>query len=121
VVAALRSYVPDGSQDAVVAVLELAGNLRETYRKDVLGPASKLLSFLWGRDVIAYDKCAFDTLKRHFPALVAKDYPAYCSAWVSVFAEFEDQIAEECARQGASSERWFLERVFDWHLWRAGK
>lgn len=118
VVNALRSYVPDGSQDAVVAVLDLARELRGIYRKDLLAPASKLLSFLWGRDVMAYDQKAYATLKKRFPALVAKDYPAFCSAWVACFAEYEDQVAEECVRQGASTERWFLERVFDWHLWR---
>ena len=121
VVNALRAHVPDGSQDAVVAVLELAATLRETYRKDVLSPASKLLSFLWGRDVMAYDQRAFSELRSYFPSLAAKDYPAYCSAWAACFTDFEEQIAEECSRQGASTDRWFLERVYDWHLWRSEK
>ena len=31
-----------------------------------------------------------------------------------------DEISAECARQNVSRERWFTERVFDWHLWRSG-
>jgi hypothetical protein len=119
VVKALRDYIPDGSQDPVVAVLDLSAALRQTYRKDLLSPASKLLSFLWGRDILPYDNRTFAVLKTQTPNLVPKDYPAFCSAWVARFAECEDQIAEECSRQGASTERWFLERVFDWHLWRS--
>ena len=120
VVNALQSYVPDGSIDPVQAVLDLSGDLQRTYHKDALSAASKLLSFLWGRDILVYDSKALAALQKRFPTLKPKDYMSYCTAWVALFAECADQLASECARQGASDERWFHERVFDWHLWRSG-
>src|SRR5688500_3905487 len=121
VVNALQSYLPDGSADPVQAVLNLTSDLQRAYRKEVLSAASKFLWFLWGRDILTYDTRALATLQRRFPALPPKDYLGYCNAWVTHFAECEEQIAHECALQGASSERSFHERVFDWHLWRSGK
>lgn len=121
VVNALQYYLPDGTRDPVQAVLDFTRDLQEAYQKEMLSAASKFLWFLWGRDILVYDSRSLVSLQKRFPTLKAKDYQAYCSAWVSHFAECAEQVAEECARQGASSERWFHERVFDWHLWRAGK
>ena len=87
----------------------------------MISAASKFLSFFWGRDILTYDSRALATLQRRFPTLLPKDYLSYCTAWVTLFAECEEQVARECALQGASNERWFHERVFDWHLWRSGK
>jgi hypothetical protein len=121
VVNALQYYLPDGTRDPVQAVIDFTRDLQETYQKEVLSAASKFLWFLWGRDILVYDSRSLASLQRRFPALQSKDYQGFCSAWVSDFAECAEQVAEECARQGASSERWFHERVFDWHLWRAEK
>ena len=120
VVTTLQTYLPDGSRDPLQAVLDLTRDLQRRYEKEALSAASKFLWFLWGRDILIYDRRALTTLQRRFPALTSKDYPGYCSAWVTLFAECAEQVAAECARQGASNERWFHERVFDWHLWRSG-
>lgn len=121
VVNALQYYLPDGTRDPVQAVLDFKCDLQETYQKETLSAASKFLWFLWGRDILVYDSRSLVSLQKRFPALQPRDYPGYCSAWVSLFAGCAEEVAEECARQGTSSERWFHERVFDWHLWRAGK
>lgn len=121
VVNAMQSYLPDGSRDPVQAVLNFTSDLQRTYQKEVLSASSKFLWFFWGRDILTYDSRALATLQRRFPTLRPKDYLGYCSAWVTLFAECEEQVAKECALQGVANERWFHERVFDWHLWRSGK
>ena len=121
VVAALQSYLPDGSRDPVEAVLDLTRDLQSKYQKHLLSAASKILWALWGRDVLIYDQRGFVALQRRFPHLRPRDYQGYCLAWISLFAECADEIAKECARQNACSERWFHERVFDWYLWRSAK
>lgn len=121
VVEALQYYLPDGTRDPVQAVIDFTRDLQDTYQKEGLSAASKFLWFLWGRDILVYDSRTLVSLQKSVPTLQSKDYHGFCSAWVSHFAECAEKIAEECARQGASSERWFHERVFDWHLWRAGK
>jgi len=68
-----------------------------------------------------YDCQALATLQARSRDLQPKEYPSYCSAWKALFSECSEEIAAEWARQGASSERWFHERVFDWYLWRSGK
>jgi hypothetical protein len=119
VVAALQSYLPDGSRDPVEAVLDLTRDLQSKYRRHLLSASSKILWSLWGRDILIYDNRSFLTLQRRFPNLRPRDYPAYCLAWVTMFAESAEEIAKECANQKACNERWFHERVFDWHLWRS--
>ncbi|HVK57507.1 MAG TPA: hypothetical protein VM735_01905 [Candidatus Kapabacteria bacterium] len=121
IVSALQAYQPDGSSDPVLAVLDLSRDLQRCYHKGALSAASKFLWFLWGREVLIYDRQAFTTLQRRFPALPPRDYHSYCSAWVAYFTECAESISTECNRQGFSVERPFLERVFDWHLWRSGK
>lgn len=122
VVKALAKYLPDNT-DSIDAVLSLTRDLRQIYRRDVLSASSKFLWFAWGRDIIIYDSQALASLRTHFPNLRAtvNDYPAYCDAWRTRFSECSDEIANECVKQKVSAERWFHERVFDWHLWRSGK
>jgi hypothetical protein len=121
VVAALQSYPPDGSRDPVEAVLDLTRDLQNKYQKHLLSASSKILWALWGRDILIYDTRAFVALQQRSPQLRPRDYQGYCLAWVSMFAECADEIAKECARQGACGERWFHERVFDSYLWRSAK
>ena len=121
VVNALQSYLPDGTRDPVQAVLDLTRDLQQIYKKELVSAASKLLWALWGRDILIYDSRRLASLQKHFPNLRPKDYLGFCSAWLTLFSESAEQIAEECAVQGVSQERWFHARVFDWHLWRSGK
>ena len=121
VVAVLQEYLPDGSRDPVEAVLDLTRDLQSKYQKHLLSASSKILWALWGRDILIYDNRALQTLQRRSDHLRPRDYQGYCLAWVAMFAECADEIAEECARQGACGERWFHERVFDWYLWRSAK
>jgi hypothetical protein len=121
VVSALRAYQPNSGVDPIDAVLRLTRELQQTYRREVLSASSKFLWFAWGRDIIIYDSQALATLRTRYPDLQPKDYSGYCLAWKTLFCECSEDVASECARQGASHERWFHERVFDWHLWRSGK
>jgi len=121
VVSAMRSYHPGSGIDPIDAVLRLTRDLQQVYQREVLSASSKFLWFAWGREIIIYDSQALATLRTRSPNLQAKDYPAYCAAWKVLFSECSEEVANECARQGASSERWFHERVFDWYLWRSGK
>ena len=121
VVGALAAYSPNIGINPIEAVLRLADDLEQIYHRKVLSAASKFLWFAWGQEIIIYDSQALATLRNRSPNLRAKDYLAYCAAWKAFFSECSEEVATECARQGASSERWFHERVFDWYLWRSGK
>jgi hypothetical protein len=121
VVRALAAYPPSIGMDPIEAVLRLTRDLQQIYHREVLSASSKFLWFAWGREIIIYDSQALATLQTRSPDLQAKDYPAYCAAWKALFSEYSEDVANECARQGAPSERWFHERVFDWYLWRSGK
>ena len=121
VVRALAAYPPSIDINPIEAVLGLTRDLRGVYHREVLSASSKFLWFIWGREIIIYDSQALATLRTRSPNLRAKDYPAYYAAWKTLFSECSEEIANECARQEASSERWFHERVFDWYLWRSGK
>lgn len=120
VATAIQKYPADGSKDPVMAVVALTRDLTEHYQTDLLTAASKFLSFAWGRDVFVYDPHALKALQTRFPTLKPRDYQGFCSAWVAAFNECADEISAECTRQNVSAERWFTERVFDWHLWRSG-
>jgi hypothetical protein len=121
VVKALAAYPPNIGINPIEAVQRLTCDLKQIYHREVLSASSKFLWFWWGREIVIYDSQALATLRKRSPSLRAKDYPAYCVAWKALFSEYSEEIARECARQGVSSERWFHERVFDWHLWRNGK
>jgi len=121
VVTALTAYPPSSGIDPIEAVLRLTRDLQQIYHREVLSASSKFLWFAWGRGIIIYDSQALAALRTHFPNLRAKDYPSYCAAWKTLFSKCSQEVANECTRQGASSERWFHERVFDWYLWRIGK
>jgi len=121
VLSAIWSYQPERSQDPIEAVLDLTRDLKRLYRKEVLSASSKFLWFAWGREIIIYDSQALASIQTRFPTLKPKNYYGYCSAWRTLFAEDMGEIESECLRQAACMERWFHERVFDWHLWRLGK
>lgn len=121
VVRALAAYPPNIGINPINAVLRLTFDLQQIYHREVLSASSKFLWFAWDREIIIYDSQALATLQKRSPNLQAKDYPAYCTSWKALFSECSNEIAIECARQGASNERWFHERVFDWYLWRSGK
>jgi len=121
VVKALAAYPPNIGINPIEAVLRLTRDLQQIYRREVLSASSKFLWFAWGGEIIIYDSQALATLRTRSPKLRAKDYPAYCAAWKALFSECSEDVANECARQETSSERWFHERVFDWYLWRSGK
>ena len=53
--------------------------------------------FLWGRDILVYDKRTLLALQQRFPKLPAKDYREYCYAWIALFTDYADPIAEACA------------------------
>ena len=116
----LRSYGRNGGKDPIEAVLALKEDLKRSYHKEVLSASSKFLWYEWGSQIIIYDSQALTAIRKRFPSLKPADYYRYCSAWKSLFNECSQDVAEECARLGASNERWFHERVFDWHLWRLG-
>jgi hypothetical protein len=107
--------------DPVEAVLRLTRDLQQIYHREVLSASSKFLWFAWGQEIIIYDSQALAALRARVPNLRVKDYRAYCAAWSALFSECAEGVANECARQGKSSERWFHERVFDLYLWRSGK
>ena len=121
VIDALQYYAPDGTRDPVHAVLDLTTELQAAYHRDALSAASKILWFLWGRDILVYDKRTLVALQQRYPKLPPRDYREYCYAWIALFTEYADAIAETCAKLGAPNERSFHERVFDWHLWRSRK
>lgn len=121
VVKALAAYPPNIGINPIEAVLRLTRDLKQIYHREVLSASSKFLWFVWSRGVIIYDSQALTTLRKRCSNLQAKDYPADCAAWRAFFSECSEEIANACAKQGASGERWFHERVFDWYLWRSGK
>jgi hypothetical protein len=121
VVKALAAYPATSGINPIDAVLRLTRDLKQIYQREVLSASSKFLWFAWGTEIIIYDSQALATLRNHSPGLRAKDYPAFCITWKALFSECSEEIGGECERQGASSERWFHERVFDWYLWRLGK
>lgn len=116
----MQCYCSSSNIDPIDAVLRLTRDLEHVYQREVLSASSKFLWFAWGREIIIYDSQALAALQSHAPDLRPKDYRGYCSAWKNLFSECSAAVAAECARQGASNERWFHERVFDWYLWESG-
>lgn len=119
-------------------VVQLAHDYRQAGFLFNLSAASKLL-WLSSRKNIVYDSRAFVALKNGWGHRgVKQDYPAYCAAWRRAFAENKQDIQAAVLElpkvraflPGATppdkdllklvNQPWFLERVFDIHLWELG-
>lgn len=123
---------PEGQVD------QLAHDYRNAGFQFNLSAASKLLWLSSQKNVI-YDSRAFEALKVGWGhAGQRQDYPAYCTTWRKVFEGSKAQILKAVRElpkaraflPGATppdekllqlvQQTWFLERVFDIHLWELG-
>lgn len=117
-------------------VNSLAANFRDTYGRNAVSAASKLLWLIFKSPVIIFDSRAAKWLyDAKYLETKTADYNSYRIAWLNAFQESEHDLENACNKlvhaksfslasdmndnnfKNLVTERWFRERVFDKYIW----
>jgi hypothetical protein len=119
-------------------VKALAGKFKKAGFQYNISAASKLLWLSTRRGIIC-DGNALTALKNYYGYDGNKDYADFCGAWRAAYEKRRDEISKAVKRLSKLrmfmpawhksnkallrlvSKKWFMERVFDIHLWELGE